>query len=224
MAWLYQAQTTTKGIQLGNEEWGHTLAIGTNWTKLRVGARIALSHYQSFDGSPLGTLLIGMCQGTAAMFKASNCTEFIGFRLSNSTVTTYTFATSPGLHFSNTRPDFISKVGPNITVHTGFSAAEYIGGSTSVRTMVFVDLQKNGGSSITMTVYIPGNTTQGTTDNGMGNFIQSMENNTTPLNCGTLGPTVCTHPGAGLLDTIYFGWNKAMPPITLFDFAAARIW
>jgi hypothetical protein len=223
MAWLYQANTTTKGVQFGNEEWGHPLEIGTNWTKLRVGCRIAIPYDKTFDSTTLGSLVFGLCQGTSAMWKSNNCTEFLGFRLGNATSPSYTYGTSPGPHFFIGRPEYVSKVGGAITVHTGFSANEYISGTASVRTMAFMDFTKNGGSSWTCTGYIPGNTTQATTDNGFTGFIQSMENNTTPLNCNTLTTTTFNHPGAGLLDTLYFSWQKSVPPIILFDLAAARI-
>jgi hypothetical protein len=227
MAWLYQAQTATKGIQLGNEEYGHTMEIGNDWTRLRIGCRIAIPFNQSFDGGgafpSIGCFALGLCQGTANMLKSPDCTEFLGLILGNSAVTTFTYATSPAAHFFNGRPSYISKIGATITSHVTVSANQFISGSNTVRSVVTIDILKNGGSSFTLVGCMPTNATQGTTDNGYSGFLQSMESNTTPANTAQLTTTTLTHPGQGLLDTVYFGWGKSTPPITLFDLCVCRV-
>jgi hypothetical protein len=224
MAWLYQARSDTKAIQIGNEEFGHTLAIGTNWVKIRLGMRLACPAIQTFDGNlPVG-LAFGMTQGTAAMFKSPNCAEFLGLILGNSTSSTFTYSASPGPNLANSRPNFASKVGAVMTTHTAFSANFFLSALNTVRAMAFVDLTKVAGSSWTISAWMPGTTTQATTDNTYAQWMQAMENNTTPsANVNLINTNTVTHTGAGLLDTIYFSWNKSTPPITIFEIGAVRV-
>lgn len=225
MAWLYQAQTSTKALQLGNEEYGHRLAIGTNWTRLRIGCHIAVPGLQSFDGNLPFCFMLGLCRGTTAMFKSPNCEEFLGLTLGNSSISSFTYGTSPGPHFFNGRPSVVSKVGSVITLHTGLSANYYFSALASVRTVAFIDITKNGSAgTITFTAWMPGTTTQATTDNTYSVFMQSMENNTTPTNANSVvGNTTVTHPGDGLFDTIYIGWNKSYPALNVYELCACRV-
>lgn len=225
MAWLFQARSDTKAIQLGNEEWGHTLAIGTNFTKIRIGMRISCPAIQSFDGNLPIAFVLGMTQGTAAMFKSPQCTEFLGLVLGNSTTPTWTYSASPGPNVTNPRPNFASKVGAVLTTHTGLSANYYVSANPAVRTMAFIDFTKNGGSSWTIAAWMPGNTTQGSTDNTFAQWAAAMENNTTPSsNVNSIFSTTVTHTGANLLDTVYFSWNKCFPPFNIYEIGAVRVW
>ena len=223
MAWLYQATSTAKGIQMGNEEWGHTLAIGTNWTKLRIGWRGYCQTLMAFKGHVFGTAVIGVCTGTAQMFKSPICTEFMGLGMGNSSVPDWTFATSPANHVINTRPVMQTKLnGAFVAQNTG-SAAEYISALAAARTQMFVDITKNGSGSYTIQGWLPGNTTQATTDNTYNQFIGSMENNTTPTNCSATVASTFNWAGAGLMDTMYFSWAKSVPVLVTCDLAACRL-
>jgi hypothetical protein len=224
MAWLYQANGTAKGIQIGNEEWCHQLAIGTDWTKIRVGVRIALPTNQAFAGSPIGpTMMLGMCQGTSNIFKSATCAEFMGVGLGTLGVADFTYATSPGVHVTNARPIWVTKLNGVQTIHSTGSSAYYISATNTVRTVAFVDILKNGGTSYTVTGWMPSTTTQGTTDNTYGVFVGSMENNTTPTNANSQGAIAVTYAGPGLFDSLYFSWGKSVPALTVFDMMAARI-
>jgi hypothetical protein len=224
MAWLYQANSSTKGIQMGNEEWCHRMQIGTNWTKLRIGVRIAVPAIQNFDGPVTGTFILGVTQGTQNVYKSPICTEFMGFVLGNAAVSNWVYGVNGNPYVTNTRPVVVSKLNGALTAHATGSASYYISAVNTVRTMAFVDITKTSATSYLIAPFAPGNTTQAVADNGMGNFIWSMESNTTPLNCSAASTgTISNWTGPGLMDSIYFGWERSVPPITLFDIAACRV-
>lgn len=223
MAWLYQAHSSTKGIQMGNEEWGHRMEIGTNWTKIRVGCRIMVNAIQAFDGPDTGCLALGVCHGTEQMFKSPTCTEFMGFVLGNSTTPNWSYAVSTTAYASNPRPHPITiQNGVRTNRNTG-SAFYYVSAADTVRTVAYVDITKNSATNYTIAPWMPGNTTQAQADNSFAAFIWSMENNTTPLNANTIITGTFDYTGPGLMDSLYFGWGKSVPAITLFDLAACRL-
>lgn len=223
MAWLYQANTSTKGIQMGNEEWSHRMSIGTNWTKLRIGVRIAVPTVQGFDGPVTGSFILGVTQGTQNVFKSPTCTEFMGFVLGNVSTSSWSYGVNGTGYVFNPRPVVINKLEGVVTVRNTGSANYYISANNNVRTMAFVDITKNSATNYTIAPFLPGNTTQAVADNGLTNFIWSMESNTTPLNCNTVVTGTFDYTGPGLMDSIYFGWERSVPPITLFDIAACRV-
>lgn len=223
MAWLYQATTTSKGIQMGNEEFAHTLSIGTNWTKLRLGWRGYVSTLLSFNANPLGTIILGVCTGTQELYKSPICTEFMGFNVSSTIALTWTFANSPANHVANPRPNSITKLNGAFTIQGTASQNAYISAVSTARTQMFVDITKNSATNYTIQTWMPGNTTQATTDNTFNSFISAIENNTTPTNCATQGASTFSWAGPGLMDTMYFGWQKSIPVLTTLDICACRL-
>jgi hypothetical protein len=66
-----------KYLSLANEEWVRTLAIGTNWTKLRIGKLVSVTPDATSNLSGV-ELIWGLCSGKTNPFGAASTTNFLG--------------------------------------------------------------------------------------------------------------------------------------------------
>lgn len=62
-------------VQLGNEEIVRQMAIGNNWTKIRICARVIINGAANIAGGRLG---IGVCSGTTDSYSSTNCVAWMG--------------------------------------------------------------------------------------------------------------------------------------------------
>ncbi len=109
-----------KRLTLANAHWAATLAIGTSWTKLRVGCRVAFDDFgENITGIPrfyLG-LLANPSAGLANGPLNVGCSHFIGMR-SNGNPWTRTWGASS--HYAwGTNAFYAKKVGATVTTGTG---------------------------------------------------------------------------------------------------------
>src|SRR5664279_1558518 len=72
-----------KYLTLANEEFVRTLAIGSDWTRLRLGLLLALSTDGTSDLQG-ADLVWGLCAGKTNPFGAASTTNFLGMKFGTS--------------------------------------------------------------------------------------------------------------------------------------------
>jgi hypothetical protein len=221
-------------LALANEEFVRTLAIGNDWTKLRLGVLLAVTPNGT---SALGgtTFMLGVCSGKTSPFGAASTTNFVGAALHTGTpgATTGTL----GYGTSGDNPYFVSdgtwpaaRVGTTLNSGTGdgttvvFTANT---GSTQRRSPLFVDIQK-GSPNYTITRWVPSAAQAQflTGDCTPVEFLAALE--ATPptwlnLNLTGLVATVAASEAPGALDTFDVLWNKTVSPLEIYALAAYRL-
>ena len=219
---------------LANEEFARTLAIGTDWNKIRLGLLLAVP----LDGTnnlPGTALMLGVCSGKTNPYGAASTTNFVGAALHGSTggVTTGTLTYSAG----SGNPYFSSggfwpavRVGVDLTSGTGVAAAFVLtsnAGSTQRRSPLYVDIQK-GSPNYTITRWAP-STGQGQFQSGdcsSAEFLASLELPTPTwlgINLTSSAGTVAASETPGALDTVDVFWNKSAFPLEVYALAAYRM-
>jgi hypothetical protein len=216
-------------LTLANEEYVRTLAIGTNWTKLRIGMLLALAT----DGTNnlQGTNLVwGLSSGKTNPFGAVTTTNFLGMKFgydANSDVLTYV-ANSGNPYFWSGQ-GLITKVGSTKTIWNG-NGLEYHRiatntGSLQRRCVLYMQITKG---SPNFTVAFWNQTTTGVAkDFTPAHLLEGLEQpSSITVNGETLGGggagAVTFNETAGALDTFDLFWNKASFPLELYALAAFR--
>lgn len=216
-------------LSLANEEYVRTLAIGTNWTKLRLGLLAAVTP----DGTSNlnGVQLVwGLCSGKTNPFGASSTTNFLGMKYGiTSGGDLWSYVANAGNPYFATERLFLKKVGGTIT--TASPAAGEVHrvatntGALPRRSVQFLDITK-GSPNFTVTQW--------------GITLGSMSKDFTPAHlldglgqAGTItvnGESMNTMPAtiafsevAGALDSVDIFWNKSAFPIEIHAVAAYRL-
>ena len=202
---------------LGNEEYGRTMTIGTHWGKIRIGLRYAI---QTDAASNIANtqFVVGVSQGTTAMYKNGSCTDFIGFSfgqtLDNST---FTLAAGPPTYYSigaSVREGYLvsNVAGSKTTVNASTSTVYLPGSPTGFLGWNFLDIQKLGASGVSVTIWRNTTATDVQVGRSLDAFNKAMENEGTPGGSLTALPmTLAAYAGNFAWDTLDIAWNKSGP-------------
>jgi hypothetical protein len=215
-----------KCVELANNEYLRTMAIGNNWTRIRVGILAALQ--------PNGTnniascrLLLGLCSGKSNPYGAAATTNFIGARIIGKAAGDGTATYNAGggnPYFLDTDPGFpaaVRKVGGVITTvqeSVGFSAAGITTttGALQRRSPFFVEIVK-GSPNYQVRLDCPGeqNAARMQTDYTYADFRAGLEQQGNAVLQGNTLNTARTYLSiacdetAGVFDTVNLFWNKS---------------
>lgn len=221
MGYIVEPIILQRAIQLGNEEFGRTMSIGTNWTKIRIGIRCAVN---GVGGLINAGLALGVCQGTTNMYKSVTCTDFVGIHFGiTPDNSTFTFVlTSPAYYTQGSVSlPTITKVNGTLTNRSGQNTTSYLGSAPGTTAVVgYVDILK--GSSYTVTPYWPNSVGNVQTNSTALQFITGMETDGTPSNVAAYTAATYAYTGAGLFDTVNVSWSRSTPTLTIFNLAVCR--
>ena len=220
-----------KYLTLANEEYARTLAIGSNWTKLRLGLLLAMSTDGTSDLQGM-ELICGLCAGKTNPYGAAITTNFLGMKVGafeGGGALTYN-ANSGNPYFSAGRA-LMTKVGATKTVLNGevsdFHRIVTNTGALQRRSVHYVEFTK-GSPYFNVRVWsVP--LTGLVKDFTPAHLLEGLEQPTSIIvNGETLigGPTgmaALFDEGAGALDTVDLHWNKAAFPLEVYALAAYRM-
>jgi hypothetical protein len=229
MAWIVQQFTSDRGIQLGCEDLVRKLPWGTNWTKMRIGCRVATNGVNSIpDPNYAPVPRMGICTGSTAYI--GNTTDAVWWQpIANWSANLlgsnpYQYYHPNGSAINNA---FFQKVGDNV----GYQVNKYSGGSmiwsanpTGWRTGWFVDFVKSSSSVTNSSFYGPSNVQL--VDCTRGNFLASMEYETTPWNTTAISVNTQTLPYRNFSDwdSVHLGWCRSSPTTVFFDLCVVRFY
>ncbi|MBI1178460.1 hypothetical protein GC207_13580 [bacterium] len=219
-----------KYLSLANEEWVRTLAIGSNWTKLRVGVLLALTP----DGTNnlAGTnLLFGLCAGKTNPFGAATTTNFLGMKFgANASSDPLTYVANSGNPYYWSGRGVIKKVGATVTSSDGngleWHRIATNTGTLQRRSLQFLEITK-GSPNFSVTFwnltatgvakdFTPAHLLDGLEQAG------SITVNGEALGTG-LANSVAFNETAGALDSVNLFWNKSAFPLEVHAIAAYRL-
>ena len=219
-----------KYLTLANEEYARTLAIGSDWTKLRLGLLAALSTDGTNDLQ--GTSLAwGLCAGKTNPFGAASTTNFLGLKFG-------AYADSDSLFYNanSGNPYFwsyrgaMTKIGATRSIVNGnlveFHRLATNTGALPRRTALFMEIAK-GSPYFGVTMWsMP--LTGMVKDFTPAHLLEGLEQPAgIVVNGETLGTgsysTVAFDEVAGALDTVDLHWNKAAFPLEVYALAAYRV-
>ena len=219
-----------KYLTLANEEFVRTLAIGNDWTRLRLGLLLALptdgtSDLQGAD------LVWGLCAGKSNPFGAASTKNFLGMKFGMGTgpdVMTYNSNGSNPYFWAGR--GYLKKLGatrsPFERNGLEFHRLATNTGALPRRSAHFMEIAK-GSPNFRVTVwslpvtglakdFTPAHLLEGLEQ--PGSIITNGEN----LGSGA-DVTVDFDEGAGALDTVDLYWNKAGFPLEVYALAAYRM-
>jgi len=218
-----------KYLSLANEEFVRTLAIGTNWTKLRLGMLMALNPDGTNNLS--GTnLLFGLCSGKTNPYGSANTTNFLGMKFGadiSSDLLTYV-ANSGNPYYWSGR-GVIKKTVATPTV-AGANTLEFHRiatntGSLQRRSLHFVEITK--GSPNFTVVHWNLSATGVAKDFTPAHLLEGLEQaGSITVNGEALGAgnstAIAFTEAAGSLDSVDVYWNRAAFPLEVHALAAYR--
>lgn len=220
-----------KALQLGNEEWGRLLQIGSTWNRIRIGImcnldpdgtnnisagslRIAATNgVDKHVGSGTGQLAYGVIFGSS-----SNPPVLTGGTFTYNAGGGDPYFSYPGYSaFKNVNGGALVFGSSNATARAMFAST----GAVKRRSVLFVDLEKSGTSLL-----VRGNsllvTSLGNADYTFSHFDQALADAGT----GNINVNGVTHTGISLatftghdtdvgtygpLNSIHVGWSKGTP-------------
>lgn len=219
-----------KYLALGNEEYVRTLALGSNWSRLRLGLLAALTPEGTSDLQ--GTQFVwGLCAGRTNPFGAESTTNFLGLKVGiNATGDVLTYNANSGNPYFWAGRSVMKKVGATRTVAnvngTEFHRVAAATGTLQRRSLLLLEIAK-GSPSFTVTVWNLA-VTGVSKDFTPAHLLEALEQPASVVvNGETLGTgavsTVAFDETAGALDTLDVHWNKAAFPLEVYALAAYRL-
>ncbi len=227
-------------LTLANEEYLRPLSLGNNWSKLRLGAMVALTP-DGANSLPGCTLLLGICSAAdpfanTAGYGAASTTNFIGLDfITNGAGTsgpgTFSYYAGSGgnPYFGGTYAGARRRVGTTNTFAATGVMNGYVTTNTGTlprRSLLYCDLTK-GSPNYTLKAYLH-NATQAGLDFTPAQFLDGLEQSGTPIvNGQTLltatAATLACAEDAGPLNTLSLFWNRAAFPLEVYALAAFRM-
>lgn len=217
-------------LQLGNEEWVRTLAIGSNWNHVRIGVLVQMVGSASTTGT---NWAIGLCSGTGNPFGSASTTNFVGVEFVNNF--TYTSnAPYPYWNFGSTNVLACKKLSSSITT-AATNLADGIGmivvtdGGTARRGILLIDITKGSpnytiGFMGTISTYAAQDFTPALLLTAM---TQPFANNWTlgsaQIYNGNGAQTLACDETAGGFDTVDFYCNNLNFPMNIYAIAVEKL-
>lgn len=237
MAYIIQKSFSTyepindKALQLANEIYQRSLAIGTNWTRLRLGLMYAITPdgTANLSGVKFALGLVAFGGGT---FGQQTVGHYLGAIFStdgNVDGGALTYQAGGGNpYFSSTGIRLFLQVGSavNYRANRGTIYHPATSGTVARRGVIFFEAQK-GTPWIIRAWGMPSSAMS--RDFGWGHFQTTIEQpgDTLNLDGHTLlgvGDTVTVDQAAnGALDSVTLFWNKSQQPIEIYAIAVQRL-
>jgi hypothetical protein len=221
MAEIVETLAADRRLRLYNEDFARKLGIGTAWTKLRIGIRLSIQATSAVNTS---RLVFGVCQGDTLTFKNAATTDFIGALFGAAVSNTYAFNAGPPTYVSTGQMPGISRIGNTNVLVSPSSATVVITATPSVRSLLFVDIEKNFTNN--KIVCYATNPAGAVVDATLAQLMTYMEADVPTSNAIIQNFVLSNIPysGAGLWDTLNISWNNANAPIEISDIIVMRIY
>jgi putative Mn2+ efflux pump MntP len=222
---------TDRRIVLTGSQMARTIAIGTNWTTLRFGMRLAIQGTTNFTPC---RLFIGLCNGTTNLWGSQFCNHALGV-LWGSDVTASTYSgTNPTNIFTIGLPMYYSKVSQTETKLTvtpliGAGAPNIAADATTRNCFIGMQFRRVNSTSMALTLDCP-NAAAGAANRTYdlcrdALLLPTMANVATQVGV-TAGAEVTgafDEAANGVLDSFHVYWQCQTTGIEFCDINAARI-
>lgn len=222
MAEIVESMVGDRRIRLYNEDFARKLGIGTGWTKIRIGMRISINATSACNAS---RFVFGVCQGDTStdVFKSVSTPDFIGGMLGNAATNTYAYTAGPPSYVSSGAMAAVARVnGVNTFVSPGSANAAISASPATLRTLFFVDIEKNFTNNRILCYGTNGPTITG--DSPIGQLMTYMEADIPNAAVQNFILSNIPYSGPGLWDTLNISWNNAIQPIEISDLIVTRIY
>jgi hypothetical protein len=217
-------------LQLGQEEWVRTLAIGSSWNYIRIGVLVQMTGTATTSGT---SFAIGMCAGTALPFGNASCQNFVGVNFPGN-FGYFANAPYPYWGLGNTNAFACKKLGSSIT-SAATNLPDSIGmsfqtaGGTARRGILFVDIIK-GSPNYTIGL-MASSTAYANVDFTVANLLYGMTqpfaNNWTcgggQIYYGNNAQTLACDETAGGFDTVDIYCNCLNNPFNIYEIAVEKL-
>jgi hypothetical protein len=220
MAFIYNVSSDRR-IQLCAEELVRTLAIGSSWSRLRLGIRLRFNGLCiDTGGTGNGALAVGLCRGSAGFYDPYTV-DYIGFSQGTSTQAggSWTYAVERS---STTDHALFKKVGASVTASSaGSSATLYIAANNFNHSVLYLDVTR-GSPNYTLVGY---SLTVGAvaSDWSRTSFFTGLETESPITGMAAVNTTTAmAYSGDGYFDSISVLWSRCVPTIDISDIAVCR--
>ena len=220
------------GLQLGNEEWVRTLAIGSSWNYIRIGLLLCITGTSSTSSGSPG-MAIGMCSGSSLPFNNASTQNFVGVQFPGSF--SYNGGASPYFAFGSANGYACKKLNSSIT-NAGTNLPDGVGlaingiGATPKRGIVFVDITKgypNYTIGLMMTLGGAYSGVDFTVANLLYGMTQPFSNNwacgSGQIYYGNGAQTLACDETAGGFDTVDIYINQLNNPVNIYEIAVEKL-
>lgn len=214
-------------IQLTNSQCARqwSTSLGTNWTKIRVGARVAITHTgASLSGTP--RFAFGIQSGTTNLFQdAGGPTNWVGF-VSNGTWANHTGNGIPGYYLA-TGMTMARKIGTTLT--TGGSTNDfciYWDATQAYRSCLFADITK-GTPNFTASCfcYNIANAFVSGPDVSLATYLANVVLPSPSVSSHAMSGniTLAVSESSGSLDSVGIAWDRTDALIEVSDVTVVRL-
>lgn len=226
-------------LQLGNEEWVRTLAIGSTWTHIRIGMLYQITGTATIS-SATTQIALGMCSGDTAPFNNASTTNFVGLQWTGA-LAFVTNGTLPYYQFQSTNGFMCKKVGGTITQSaTNVFNGSDMGCNTTLgsplrRSVMYLDIVK-GSPTYSLTASAAPNMSAASGGNnashdftvadlisGMTQTLGSLVVGGVTLSNGNGTQTITTSESLGGFDTVDVYANMLNNPFNLYEVAVEKL-
>jgi hypothetical protein len=221
MAEIVETLAGDRRIRLYNEDFVRKLGIGTGWTKIRIGLRLTV---QASSAANASCFAFGVCQGdqSTSVFKSGSTVDFIGGMLGNAASNTYPYTAGPPNYISSGAMGAINRRNGVNTISSPGSATAVISANPAVRTLFFVDIEKNFTGNKILTYGT--NPTGVLADASLGQLMTYLEADVLNTVVQNFILTTIPYSGPGQWDSLNISWNNAIQPVEISDIIVLRIY
>lgn len=216
-------------IALSNESLVRPIAIGTNWTSLRVSVLCAIDYQEavSLGGAQF---MIGLCSGTSNPYSSATTTNYIGMGFHRFPPTgTFTYNAGTGNpYLTGSGNGAITKTGTTQVTVSGNTFSHYfpVAGVGVPRRMIHSFVFTKGIPNYSITYY--NNTADPLLNYTQADLLEVCDQIVVGTNIlvngvsvAGSGFTVAASEAAGVFDTVDIYWNK-VPPMEIYGLGVTR--
>lgn len=230
-----------RSLDLGNEEWGRNMFIGSNWVKLRLGVMIGLvpNGTANIEG---GHFRMGLSRGRGSHLGAEVPMMWYGMTWADTHVSNSIIGGTATYNAGSGNPYFTGLHG-RIRANNGvLTSASTTGDAVLVpattgtilrRWPLVCDFEKTG-DNLKITPYYFLSSMIGTVNRDFtpDDFVNMMESTGSPIISGITVPASdpaqwsgfpAAEAAYGELIAIKLGWTKTLVPIRIYGVAASRL-
>lgn len=224
MASIVETIAGDKRLELGNEEFARAMAMGANWTHLRIGMRVAFNGSANITAAEF---VVGLCQGTSNTYRSGSTTAFIGLGLGHNGTSwpqDFAFTSGPPAYYSSAAgATALTRVGSTTTptyINTSATSQLVTAAPATVRSVVMAEFIKSG-TTYTMRWLAPSTAGQAQADVALASLLFDMDAEPAVAARTTLFASGAV-TSSGSLDTVSISWNKASPTVEISDVNVVR--
>lgn len=225
MAHIVQTLLNDDRLQLGCEEYTRRFSFGSNWTKIRVCARLAFNCTYGHIGVPAGPY-IGIAQGSGGI--SAFATDYVGAAQNNggNSTTAMNYIENNGNPYYTQVNNGIAvyrKVGHSITISRTNAVNHSFTTKPELRLgQLMVEFTKVSATTMTVALMTPDSTTA-LVGVSRESFMQNIEVISSVPNCASTSTTAAFAITSNMLwDTACIAWLKSTPTLEVADFAVVR--